>query len=75
MNKYKHFSKLAQKRRRHERTCERKKAYPTEQAAYQKGQEVYKCPYCHLWHRSGQLARLIAQVRRPVFLPKGEKNY
>lgn len=43
--------------------CERKRAYPTKEAAYQKGQESYLCGYCNKWHRSGALASLVAIVR------------
>lgn len=44
--------------------CGEKRRYETEEAAFQKGQRSYHCPHCKGWHRSGQLAKLIAQVRR-----------
>lgn len=54
------------------KTCDRKKAYDTREAAFQKGQEVYQCRYCGKFHRSGSLSKLIATVRRPA--PKKIQN-
>jgi len=53
----------SQKALRRFNKCERKKAFPTREAAFQKGQEVYRCGYCNQWHRSGALATLLAKVR------------
>jgi hypothetical protein len=46
------------------KSCLRKKAFPTAEAAYQKGQEIYRCRYCGLWHRTGGTLKLLAQLRR-----------
>lgn len=64
MNKYASFSKQSQAERRRWRTCERKKAFNSPEEAAQKGQNVYQCPYCHKWHRSGAFAQLVAIVRQ-----------
>ena len=64
MNKYRAQSQAAQATRRRERMCDRKKPYPSAEAAQQKGQRTYRCPHCRLWHRSGSLAALVAKVSR-----------
>jgi Zn-finger protein len=46
------------------KTCTRKKAYPSREAAFQKGQEVYQCRYCHQFHRSGSLSKLVAALQK-----------
>ncbi|MDE2098703.1 MAG: hypothetical protein KGL39_15725 [Patescibacteria group bacterium] len=46
------------------KSCQRKRAYPTKELAYQKGQQVYRCRHCGHWHRSGALAKLNAQLKR-----------
>lgn len=51
------------------KTCERKKAFPTREAAFQKGQEIYRCPYCRQFHRTAETAKLIAAIRRSPKLP------
>lgn len=63
MNKYADESRRAQAERKRARACGMKVAYPSAEAAFQKGQHVYQCQYCRLWHRSGSLARLAAAVR------------
>lgn len=45
------------------RACERKTAYNSPEEAFQKGQQVYRCGYCHKYHRSGSLATLAAKVK------------
>jgi hypothetical protein len=37
--------------------------FPTKEAAFQKGQESYRCGYCQQWHRSGALGKLVALVK------------
>lgn len=49
MNKYKQFSKVKVNSRY--RACGRKQAYDNKEAAYQKGQDSYECPFCGKWHR------------------------
>lgn len=51
------------------KTCTRKRAYPTREAAFQKGQEVYRCRYCRQFHRSGSLSKLVALVRKEKSTP------
>ncbi len=66
MNKYEHFSQEARKRRREERMCSRKRGYLSRCEA-EKGaadQEVYQCPYCDLWHRTGCVARLARRLEK-----------
>lgn len=64
MNKYQQFSKAAQKQRKKDRMCLSKTRYESAEAAFQKGQQSYQCPHCQRWHRTGQLASLISQVKR-----------
>lgn len=59
MNKYKEESKKAQAAARRLRACESKRAYDTEEEAYQKGQTTYRCRYCGKWHRSGSFTTLV----------------
>jgi hypothetical protein len=63
-NKYAAASRAAQESVRRFRACELKRAYPSEQAAFQKGQTTYLCPYCGKWHRSGSFATLVSILRR-----------
>lgn len=63
-NKYAVASREAQARRRKNRTCTWKRVYETKEAAYQKGQVVYHCPFCGKYHRSGKFGRLVARVNR-----------
>lgn len=64
MNKFLAQSRSAQAARRKVRMCERKVGYSSAEAARQKGQDVYQCKHCGLWHRTGQLAALLALTRR-----------
>lgn len=64
MNKYKKHSRKAQKKRRKEKMCINKKPFNNEADAFQKGQEIYKCPYCNKFHRSGQLAKLVFKIKK-----------
>ncbi len=64
MNKYAKQSHKAQKARLRWRMCERKVKFPTEEAAYQKGQQTYRCRFCGQWHRSGSIAKLTAALRK-----------
>jgi cytochrome c2 len=64
MNKYASISKRIADRRRRQRSCENKVAFPTAEAARQKGQYFYRCRYCHQFHRTGQDATLAARLSR-----------
>ncbi len=62
MNKYKWFSREAQKLRKKNKMCEDKVAFETEEEAFQKGQKTYKCNYCGKWHRSSKFAMFVNQL-------------
>lgn len=64
MNKYKSESRKARKANARLHACERKVAYDTAEAAYQKGQESYRCKYCGKWHRSGSFSKLLSKVKK-----------
>ncbi len=64
MNKFRAQSNAAQAARRKFRMCERKVGFPTAEAPRQPGQDIYRCKYCGQWHRTGQLAALLAMARR-----------
>lgn len=64
MNKYASQSRKAQRSRIRARSCENKKAFESADEARQKGQDIYKCRHCGKWHRTGQLASLLALTRR-----------
>jgi hypothetical protein len=64
MNKYAEQARAAQRARKMRRMCGDKRRFATAAVAQQKGQRIYQCPHCHGWHRSGQLATLVAEVRR-----------
>jgi hypothetical protein len=64
VNKYLEESRAVQRARERYNMCDRKRAFPTEAAAFQKGQTSYLCPHCNAWHRSGSLSRLVAFVKR-----------
>ena len=46
------------------KACLRKRQYPTREAAWQKGQEVYRCQHCGQWHRTSGVNKFVAQLRR-----------
>jgi len=56
--KYLAQSRAAQQRRKRYNACDRKKAFPTHEAALRKGQDVYHCRFCRQYHRTGSLAQL-----------------
>lgn len=62
MNKYAEYSHTKDIIRY--RACERKRAYPSREAAYQKGCCVYECVFCGKFHRSssGIVARAIRRA-------------
>ncbi|MBK5284834.1 MAG: hypothetical protein JJE25_05495 [Bacteroidia bacterium] len=62
-DRYKKLRREARKLRRIKKSCHDKRAFDTKEAAYQKGQSVYKCPYCGKWHRSGKLNQFINYLR------------
>lgn len=64
-NKYLQASQEAQEYARRLRGCLSKKAYESPEAAFQKGQTYYHCRWCNKYHRSGKLAKLLAQVSKP----------
>lgn len=63
MNKYINLSRLARRSRAIERGCLNKVTFETEESAYQKGQQYYRCKNCGKWHRSGKLSKFIARIR------------
>lgn len=63
MNKYKDKSRLARLLRKIAKMCLNKKAFETEEEAFQQGQRIYQCKHCGKWHRSGQMATFIAELR------------
>lgn len=68
MDKYKSLRRKAKKERIKKRMCTDKVAYGSTEEAFQKGQRVYECPHCKMFHRSGKIAQLIAEVKkRPNF--------
>lgn len=46
------------------KACDRKTAYESEAAAFQKGQRAYHCRYCGKWHRTSGIIQLVNVVRR-----------
>lgn len=64
MNKYKNLSRKARKERRKQRMCLDKVAYGSRQLAEIKGQDVYKCPHCGLYHRTTKVAKVIDQIHK-----------
>ena len=62
-NKYAAQAQEARELRTQEKACSRKKRYPTEKAAFQKGQRIYECPHCGGWHRSGAFAKFVSKLR------------
>jgi hypothetical protein len=67
MNKYRKEAKAARKRVRELIMCGRKRRYPSETKARQKGMKVYHCPYCDGWHRATPMERLACAVSgRPL---------
>lgn len=63
MNKYKHLSKKAQQLRSKMKMCLTKRSYETKEEAYQKGQRIYQCKHCGKWHRSGQFAKFLSDLK------------
>lgn len=62
-NKYKQQSDEAQKERVKIAMCLKKKQFETEEKAFKKNQDAYKCPHCEKWHRTGARTRFINKVR------------
>jgi hypothetical protein len=62
MNKYRRFSRQAQRRLRKQKMCSQKRAFESAGDARQPGNDIYECPYCHKWHRTGAVAKLAAQL-------------
>jgi len=62
MNKYLAASRESQARRRRWRGCERKVGFPTADAAWQPGNDIYKCQWCGQWHRTGAAAAWAAKL-------------
>jgi hypothetical protein len=56
------------------KSCARKRAFETPEAAFQKGQSAYQCNYCGKWHRSGALAKLVAAVSKIKRRPPGQRK-
>lgn len=72
-NKYRQASREAQEAAHRLRGCESKVAYPSPEAAFQKGQTFYRCKWCGQYHRSGKLAKLIAETNRGTRLKGASK--
>lgn len=71
MNKYAKLAAQAKSARRQWQMCGKKRAFITRQDALFKGQEVYSCQYCSMWHRSSSVSRLAARLRvRGVRTPR-----
>ena len=64
VNKYRQFSKANAAARRRDKMCGQKRAYATAEDAYQKGVNVYECPYCHRWHRTHAPATLAVRLAK-----------
>lgn len=64
MNKYAAQSRASQRARRQRRMCDDKVGFDSPEAARQTGQEFYRCKHCKRYHRTGQLASLLALTRR-----------
>lgn len=62
-NKYAKEAKAAKQANRRWNMCESKVAFDSEEAAFQKNQKTYKCPYCGKWHRSGAFTTLVNTLR------------
>ena len=63
-NKYAHIAKALAAERRKARMCTNKARFADQAAAFQKGQNIYECPYCKGWHRSGSAVRMAVRLRR-----------
>jgi len=46
------------------KACLRKQQFPTREAAFQKGMEVYRCKHCSKWHRTSGVTKFVNQLRR-----------
>ena len=68
MNKYRKQSRVAQRRRKREKMCDRKVAFNTREDAMIKGADVYKCQHCGRWHRTAAFHTLVNIVKK-----KGKK--
>jgi hypothetical protein len=69
MEKYKELKEKIRSQRSKAKMCLNKRKFKTKEAAYLKGQRVYKCKFCGKWHRSGQQARIISEIKnigRPI---------
>jgi hypothetical protein len=63
-NKYAQESLVAQEAAKRLKACESKVAYETPLAAACKGTDVYHCPYCGKFHRTGAFQRLVDQLSK-----------
>lgn len=62
-NKYtQHAGQSVDVIRNHHR-CGRKKSFSSAEDARDKGQDVYHCSHCGLWHRSASMIKLVAKVK------------
>jgi len=54
MNKYSDFSRQREEKKalKKYRMCAKKKAFESPEAAHQKGQRFYACPFCGEYHRT-----------------------
>jgi len=63
MDKYKDQKEQIHEQIRREKMCLNKLTFNTKEEAFLKGQRVYKCKFCEKWHRSGQQAKFIAELK------------
>ena len=46
---------IARRQRQEDKVCRAKSGFATREDARLSGRPVYECPFCGLWHRSGEL--------------------
>lgn len=63
MNKYRKQAREARQKRKQQKSCTSKVAYPTEAAAAATGGQYYHCSYCGQYHRTEKLNKLLSKVR------------
>jgi len=64
MNKYEQQAREARRRHLRRWSCERKRAYESEEAAAKPGAKVYRCRYCSKWHRSESFTTFVNTLRK-----------
>lgn len=76
MNKYESLARESRRDRIKDRSCSRKKKFPSrEQAlAHNKNQTAYLCDFCHQWHLSGDLVQQLKISKAVSFQIKSHKR-